>query len=70
MERTLLAVEPDESGWQVSLSGKLLQHFERKITAIDAATRLAHTRHDATGEPTGVQVCIGRDDLVLIGLHG
>lgn len=70
MERTLLAVEPDESGWQISLSGKPLQRHARKISAINAATELAHSRHDATGEPTGVQVWVGRNDLVLIGLHG
>lgn len=72
MERTLLAVEPDVAGWRVSLTGKLIQHHEHKISAIGAATNQARTRHASTGEPTGVKVHVGTHshDLVLVGLHG
>lgn len=70
MERTLVAVEAHAEHWRVSLIGEPVQTHERKIVAVEAATRLACDRHHATGERTGVCVHVGEHNLVMIGLHG
>ncbi|TWI03657.1 hypothetical protein IP90_01471 [Luteimonas cucumeris] len=70
MERTLFSVEPDAPGWQVSLCGKPLEHFQLKIAALRAATTFARIRHHATGEPTGVHMRMLCGDLVMVDRHG
>lgn len=70
MERTLLAVERDEFGWQVLVRGKPIEAHASKAAAIDAAADFARLRHDATGEPTGVKVQMSYDETVLINVYG
>ncbi len=70
MERTLLAVERDPSGWAVLVRGKRIEHYATWTAAIDAAASFARIRHDATGEPTGVRLPMGDGDVVLMQLCG
>ncbi|MCL1633852.1 hypothetical protein M2650_04235 [Luteimonas sp. SX5] len=70
MERTLYTVEPTEPGWQVSVSGKPLEHFRLKVAALCAAETFARIRYHATGEPTGVHMRMLCGDRVMVGKHG
>lgn len=70
MERTLVAVESHAERWRVSLVGEPEQTHQRKIVAVEAATRLACYRHRTTGERTGVCIHVGEHNIVMIGLHG
>lgn len=70
MERTLLAVELDDSRWHVLVRGKRIEHHDTRAAAIDAAACFARIRHDATGEPTGVNVPMGDGEMVLLAACG
>ncbi|MGH8033149.1 MAG: hypothetical protein ACREO8_12505 [Luteimonas sp.] len=70
MQRILLAVEFDESGWHVLMRGKRIDRYDSCAAAIDAAARFARTRHDATGEPTGVIAPTGFGETVMIETCG
>lgn len=70
MERTLLAVERDTSGWNVLVRGKRIEHYATWSAAVDAASSFARIRHDATGEPTGVRMAMGHGEVVLMQVCG
>ena len=70
MKRTLIMVEPDQPGWLIRIGGIALERNLDKIIAIDRATRLARSRHDSTGHPTGVEVHMLCGETIAIGLHG
>lgn len=70
MPRTLLAVEPDPTGWSVTVGGTPIDHHASWAAALDAASQFARLRHDATGEPTGVRVPMGNGDVVLMQVGG
>jgi hypothetical protein len=70
MERTLIAVEPDERGWCIRIAGVTLEHNLGKRTALEKASGLARERHTATGVPTGVHVRMLCGDGVMVDAHG
>lgn len=70
MERTLYAVEPDDSGWQIRLAGESLMRRLDKVAALEKADRMASERHAVTGQPTGVFISTPSGEAMVVGMHG
>lgn len=70
MERALVAVEPDEQGWQVRIEDHPVARNIDKFTAMQKAANIARDCHESMGLPTGVLVRMVGGDDVLIGKCG
>ena len=66
MERALVAVEPDEHGWQVRIEDHRVVRNIDKFTAMQKAANIARDCHESMGLPTGVLVrMLGGDDVLI-----
>jgi hypothetical protein len=70
MERALVAVEPDERGWQVRIDQHAVVRNLDKVTAMQRAAGIARDCHESLGLPTGVLVRMANGENVLIGKCG
>lgn len=70
MERILFTIMPAYTGWQLFDDLTIGHWFTNKMSAIQAADSMAQSRHDETGQPTGVKVQMACGDWVMVGLHG
>jgi len=70
MERTLIAVEPDNPGWQVRIDNYQVARNVERSAAIEYATEMARDCHASIGVPTGVRLRMRCGDNVLVGACG
>ena len=70
MERALIAVEPDEQGWQVRIADYEVLRNTDKFSAIQRATELARDCYESIGVPSGVRVRMLCGDNVMVGSCG
>ena len=70
MERALIAVEPDERGWQVRIADYEVVRNVDKFSAIQRASELARDCYESIGVPSGVRVRMLCGDNVMVGSCG
>ncbi len=70
MERRIVTVVPEQSGWRVEFQQRPHQVLLDAQHAILVACDLARNVYRATGCPTAVKVRMGCGDGVMIGYHG
>lgn len=70
MERALVAVEPDERGWQIRIDDHPVVRNMDKFTAMQRASSIAKDCHESMGLPTGVLVRMAGGEDILIGKCG
>lgn len=70
MQRALVAVEPDDGGWQVRIDDHPVVRNLDKFSAMQRAASIARDCHESMGLPTGVVVRMACGGEVLIGKCG
>jgi hypothetical protein len=70
MERALVAVEPDDRGWQVRIDDHPVVRNMDKFSAMQRAASIARDCHESMGLPTGVLVRMAGGEDILIGKCG
>ena len=69
MERTMFELVPTDRGWRLDEGDRPGHCFADRDLAIAAADRSARLRHQLGRHPTGVQVKI-EDEWVLVASYG
>jgi hypothetical protein len=70
MERRIVSVAAEYSGWKIQLADRVPLVVAGLQTAIVEACNLAREEHRASGRPTAVKVRMTCGDGVMMGYHG
>ncbi len=70
MQRALVAVEPDVSGWRIRIDDHTVAGNLDKFSAMQKAANIARDCHESMGLPTAVLVRMAGGEDVIIGKCG